>query len=285
MSTDMVGAVLSRKAANAFVVHVLLVAFVVIALIPLVWVAMTSIKPDPEVVAFPPRLLPQHPTVKPYIDLWQKAPFLTYTRNSTVVALGSAFLALLVSTLAAYGMARFRFKGVRILLSVFLLSQMFPGASILIPVTQTVVKLHIYNTLQGLIFVYTAFFIPFACWMLYGYFRMIPKEIDEAAYIDGCSKMGILFRMTIPLTVPGLAATFVFAFLGGWNEFLFALVMTNSERVRTLPVGMWLLVGQYVTYWNMLSSSAILFALPPLVFFFLLEKALVSGLTAGAVKG
>ncbi|MGA2973719.1 MAG: carbohydrate ABC transporter permease [Spirochaetia bacterium] len=281
----MVGVMLSRKAANAVVVHVLLVAFVVIALIPLVWVALTSIKPDPEVVAFPPRLLPLHPTVKPYIDLWQKAPFLTYTRNSTVVALGSAFLALLVSSLAAYGMARFRFKGVKVLLSVFLLSQMFPGASILIPVTQTVVRLHIYNTLQGLIFVYTAFFIPFACWMLYGYFRMIPKEIDEAAYIDGCSKMGILFRMIIPLTIPGLAATFVFAFLGGWNEFLFALVMTNSERVRTLPVGMWLLVGQYITYWNMLSSSAILFALPPLVFFFLLEKALVTGLTAGAVKG
>lgn len=281
----MVGVVLSRRVANAVVVHVLLVVFVVIALIPLVWVATTSFKLDTEVVTFPPRLFPQHPTVKPYIDLWQKAPFLIYTRNSTIVSMGAAVLALLVSSLAAYGMARFRFKGVKVLLSVFLLSQMFPGASILIPVTQTVIKLHLYNTLHGLTFVYTAFFIPFACWMLYGYFRMIPKEIDEAAYIDGCSKMGILFRMTIPLTIPGLAATFVFSFLGGWNEFLFALVMTNSEKVRTLPVGMSLLIGQYFTWWNMLSSSAILFALPPLVFFFLLEKALVTGLTAGAVKG
>jgi multiple sugar transport system permease protein len=280
----MVGRALSQRVAKAMAVHVLLVAFVVIALIPLVWVAVTSIKLDTEVVTYPPRLFPQHPTLKPYIDLWKKAPFLVYTRNSTIVAMGAALLALLMSSLAAYGMARFRFHGVKVLLSVFLLSQMFPGASILIPVTQTILRLHLYNTLPGLTFIYTAFFIPFSCWMLYGYFRMIPKEIDEAAHIDGCSRMGILFRMTIPLTVPGLAATFVFAFLGGWNEFLFALVTTNSENVRTLPVGMSLLIGQYFTWWNMLSSSAILFALPPLVFFFLLEKALVSGLTAGAVK-
>jgi ABC-type glycerol-3-phosphate transport system permease component len=281
----MVGRSLSRRAANSAVVHLLLVAFVIIALIPLVWVAMTSIKVDTEVVTYPPRLFPQHPTLSPYIDLWQKAPFIVYTRNSTIVALGAALLALLISSLAAYGMARFRFKGVKVLLSVFLLSQMFPGASILIPVTQTILKLHLYNTLPGLTFIYTAFFIPFSCWMLYGYFRMIPREIDEAAYIDGCSKMGILVRMTIPLTVPGLAATFVFAFLGGWNEFLFAMVTTNSEATRTIPVGMSLLIGQYFTWWNMLSSSAILFALPPLVFFFLLEKALIGGLTAGAVKG
>ncbi len=281
----MIGKTLGRRAVNAVVVHVLLWIFVVVALIPLVWVAMTSIKLDTEVVTYPPKLFPAHPTLKPYVQLWQKAPFLTYTRNSTIASVGAAALALLISSFAAYGMARFRFRGVRIFLAVFLLSQMFPGASILIPIDQTIIKLGLYNTLEGLGLIYTAFFIPFSCWMLYGYFRMIPKEIDEAAFMDGCSRMGILFRMTIPLTIPGIAATFVFAFLGGWNEFLFALVITNSESSRTLPVGMSLLIGQYFTWWNMLSSSAVIFALPPLVFFFLLEKALVKGLTAGAVKG
>jgi ABC-type glycerol-3-phosphate transport system permease component len=197
----------------------------------------------------------------------------------------SAGLALFISCLAAYGMARYRFRGVRIVISIFLLSQMFPGASILIPVTQTMLKVGLYNTLPGLSLVYTAFFIPFSSWMLYGYFRAIPRELDEAAHIDGCSRMGILTRIIIPLTVPGLAATFVFSFLGAWNEFLFALVLTNNDSVRTLPVGVQALIGQYMTDWNLLAASAIIFAIPPLVLFFLFEKALLKGLTAGAVKG
>jgi ABC-type glycerol-3-phosphate transport system permease component len=152
-------------------------------------------------------------------------------------------------------------------------------------VTQTVLKLGLYNTLPGLGLTYTAFFIPFSSWMLYGYFRAIPRELDEAAYIDGCSRMGILARIIIPLTVPGLAATTVFSFLGAWNEFLFALVLTNNNAVRTLPVGVQALIGQYMTDWNLLASSAIIFAIPPLVLFFIFEKALLKGLTAGAVKG
>lgn len=124
----MIGKTLGRRAVNAVVVHVLLWIFVVVALIPLVWVAMTSIKLDTEVVTYPPKLFPAHPTLKPYVQLWQKAPFLTYTRNSTIASVGAAALALLISSFAAYGMARFRFRGVRIFLAVFLLSQMFPGS-------------------------------------------------------------------------------------------------------------------------------------------------------------
>ena len=266
-------------------IHILLIVITILTITPLLWIASTSIKFDHEVVSSPPTFLPKTPTIKPYFDLWGRAPFLTYTRNSLVVSICSAFLALFVSCLAVYGMARFRFRGVKVLISIFLLSQMFPGASILIPITKLMIQMRLFNTLPGLIILYTAFFVPFASWMLYGYFRSIPRELDEAAYIDGCSRMGILFRIIIPVTVPGLAATFVFSFLGSWNEFLFALVLTQSEKVRTLPIGMSLLIGQYHTAWNMLSASAILFAIPPLVLFFMFERALVGGLTAGAVKG
>jgi multiple sugar transport system permease protein len=271
-----------RQRFTQMIVHIVLIAIAVIAVAPLLWVVSTSFKPITEVATNPPTFVSTHPTISPYIDLWLKAPYLLYTRNSFMVAISSGGLALFISCLAAYGMARYRFKGVKVILSIFLLSQMFPGASILIPVTQTVLKLGLYNTLPGLSLVYTAFFIPFSSWMLYGYFRAIPKE---AAHIDGCSRLGILTRIIIPLTVPGLAATFVFSFLGAWNEFLFALVLTNNNSVRTLPVGVQALIGQYMTDWNLLAASAIIFAIPPLVLFFLFEKALLKGLTAGAVKG
>jgi multiple sugar transport system permease protein len=270
---------------SQYIVHVLLIAIAVIAVAPLLWVVSTSFKPISEVATTPPTIFPAHPTIGPYVNLWVKEPYLLYTRNSFLVSVASAGLALFISCLAAYGMARYRFKGVRIVISIFLLSQMFPGAAILIPVTQTMLKIGLYNTLPGLSLVYTAFFIPFSSWMLYGYFRAIPRELDEAAHIDGCSRMGILTRIIIPLTVPGLAATFVFSFLGAWNEFLFALVLTNNDSVRTLPVGVQALIGQYMTDWNLLAASAIIFAIPPLVLFFLFEKALLKGLTAGAVKG
>lgn len=267
------------------IVHAVLIVIAIIAVAPLVWVVSTSFKVISEVATNPPTFFPNHPTIRPYLDLWIKAPYLLYTRNSFLVAICSAGLALSISCLAAYGMARYRFKGVKVVLSIFLLSQMFPGASILIPVAQTMMKLGLYNTLPGLGLVYSAFNIPFSSWMLYGYFRAIPRELDEAAHIDGCSRMGILGRIIIPLTVPGLAATFVFSFLGAWNEFLFALVLTNNNAVRTLPVGVQALIGQYMTDWNLLAASAIIFAIPPLVLFFLFEKALLRGLTAGAVKG
>jgi multiple sugar transport system permease protein len=273
------------KPFSRLLIHVVLAVFALVTVVPLFWVASTSFKLPHEVAVNPPTILPHQPTLSAYMDLWEKEPFLLYTRNSLLVAVGSAVLALFISCLAAYGMARYRFKGVRVLLSIFLLSQMFPGASIIIPVTQTILSMRLYNTLPGLGLVYTAFFIPFSSWMLYGYFRAIPRELDEAAFIDGCPRMRILTRIIIPLTVPGLAATFVFSFLGSWNEFLFALVLTNNNSVRTLPVGMAALIGQYMTNWNMLCSSAIIFAIPPTVLFFLFEKALLRGLTAGAVKG
>jgi ABC-type sugar transport system, permease component len=265
-------------------VNIMLIIICVISISPLVWVVSTSFKTNSEVTSLPPTFFPKNPTVAPYIDLWKVEPFLKFSRNSIIVSISTAILVLIISSLAAYGLSRFYFPKAKIILTLFLISQMFPGASIMIPISRLVLKMGLYNTLPGLIFVNTAFLIPFSTWMLYGFFKSIPKEIEEAASIDGCSRFTSLIKIILPLSLPGIGATFIFTFLGAWNEYLFALVLTNTYNVRTLTVGLAGLVGQYITQWNVLCAGAIIFSIPPLILFFLLEKSLVSGLTAGAVK-
>ncbi len=275
----------ARQRAYGIVANLLLAVVSLVTISPLLWVISTSFKTAPAVATIPPTLIPRPFSLSGYTDLWTVAPYLRFTFNSIVVAIFTAAATVLISSLAAYGMSRFRMKGVRVLLAGFLLSQMFPGASIIIPLSQTMLRLGIYNTRFALVLTYTGFLIPFSTWLLYGYFRTIPKELDEAALMDGARRSTILYRIILPVTLPGLGATFVFSILGSWNEFLFALVLTDSVEVRTLPLGIANLIGQWITSWNVLTAAGVIFSIPPLILFLFLEKALVSGLTAGAVKG
>lgn len=271
-------------------VHLLLIIICAVTISPLIWVASSSFKTLEELSTSPPTFFPKDLTFEPYLNIWKGtegstfAPFYMYTVNSITISLTAAFFVLIISSLAAYGMSRFRFKGTQIVLTIFLLSQMFPGASILIPIVQLIVKLGLYQTRFSLILVYTAFLIPFSTWMLYGYFRTIPRELEEAAFIDGASRFTSLIKIIIPLSIPGIGATFIFSFLGCWNEFLFAMVLGVTDNMRTIPVGINMFIGQFLVYWNDISAAAIIFAIPPLILFILLEKALISGLSAGAMK-
>jgi multiple sugar transport system permease protein len=265
--------------------HILLIGFGVVAIFPLWWIVSTSFKGVSEVAVWPPLLFSRNPSLIAFTSLWKFAPFGTFLMNSVYVSLVAAAFTMLFSSLAAYGLARLNLRGTQFILSAFLISQMFPGASIIVPITQIVVKLGLFNTRTGLILIYTGFLIPFSTWMLYGYFETIPKELEEAGFIDGCSRVQTLTKILLPLSLPGLGATFIFCFLGAWNEYLFALVFANDYSVRTLPVGLGTLIGQFNTSWNILSAAAIIFSIPPLVLFILLERSLISGLTAGAVKG
>lgn len=269
----------------ATIANLCLAVVSLVTISPLLVVISTSFKTAPSVASIPPTLIPNPFSISGYIDLWGVAPYLRFTYNSIIVAVFTATATVLISSLAAYGMSRFRMKGVRVLLAGFLLSQMFPGASIIIPLSQTMLRLGVYNTRFALILTYTGFLIPFSTWLLYGYFRTIPKELDEAALMDGARRSTILYRIILPVTLPGLGATFVFSVLGSWNEFLFALVLTDTVDVRTLPLGIANLIGQWITSWNVLTAAGVIFSIPPLILFLFLEKALVSGLTAGAVKG
>ena len=262
----------------------LMIMLAFLVLIPFLWMFSTSLKPLPEVNKYPPQWISGGMSLKPYGQMFSFLPFSTYTLNSLIVALSATFLTLILGSLAGFAFSRFQFAGKKMILLVFLLSQMLPGASVIIPLFQLLRTLGLYDTLIGLIFVHTAILLPFVIWLLYGFFLAIPVEVEDAALIDGCSRLNVLWKVILPLALPGIGATGLFAFLGSWNEFFFALLLTSSDSTRTIPVGIGLFVGEYRDVWNQMSAAAVLFSFPPLILYLMMRKTFVKGLTAGALK-
>lgn len=253
-------------------------------ILPLLWVVTTSVRPISEVTSSPPVVWPQELTFAAYTEFWDAAPFLRYTFNSVIISLSTALISLAFSVCAAYAFARFRFRGATVILMLVVMSQMLPGSSILIPLFQVIRSLGLLDTHAGMVLIYTGFAIPFCTWLLHGYFRAIPTELEQAAMIDGCSRLQLLVRIVLPLAAPAVVAVGTFAFLLSWNEFLFAFVFTKSTAL-TIPVGLRAaFLGQYVTKYDQLFAASLVFSLPPIVLFVSLQKYFVAGLTAGAVK-
>jgi ABC-type glycerol-3-phosphate transport system permease component len=259
-----------------------LIAFFI--LIPFLWTFSTSFKPLPEVNNYPPRWISPQMSLQPYRDMFNFLPFSQYTLNSIIIAVSATLLTLIIGSLAAFAFSRFQFKGKDFFLLMFLLSQMLPGASVIIPLFQLVRKVGLYDTYLGLILTHTAVLLPFVIWLLYGFFKTIPQEVEDAALIDGCSRLAMFWKVLIPLALPGLGATAIFAFLGSWNEFFFALLLAESDTARTIPVGIGLFVGEYGEVWNQMAAAAVFFSIPPLILFSLLQRTFVKGLSAGALK-
>jgi multiple sugar transport system permease protein len=266
------------------VLRSLLVILALLVLVPFFWMISTSLKPLNEVNKYPPEWLSVNMSLKPYSDMFFYLPFSTYTLNSLIVAFSSMVLTLMVGSLAAFAFSRFQFAGKSVFLLIFLLSQMLPGSSVIIPLFQLLQKIGLYDTHLGLILVHTALLLPFVIWLLYGFFLGIPREVEDAALIDGCSRMQALWKVILPLALPGLGATALFAFLGSWNEFFFALLLTSSDSTKTIPVGIGLFVGEYLDVWNQMAAAAVLFSLPPLLLFMLTRKTFIKGLVAGAYR-
>jgi multiple sugar transport system permease protein len=262
----------------------LLFILAALVLLPILWTLATSVKPLPEVNSYPPRWTSPNMSLQPYADMFFYLPFATYTVNSLVVAISATALTLIFGSLAAFSFARFDFPGKHLFLLVFLLSQMLPGASVIVPLFQLLQDVGLYDTLLGLTLTHTAVLLPFVIWLLYGFFSGIPREVEDAALIDGCSRVVALRRVLLPLALPGLGGTALFAFLGSWNEFFFALILTSSDSTRTIPVGIGLFVGEFTDVWNQMSAAAILFSIPPLVLFLLMRRTFIKGLVAGAIK-
>jgi multiple sugar transport system permease protein len=261
-----------------------MIVLAMLVLLPVLWTLSTSMKPLSDVNKYPPEWTSSAMSLQPYGDMFFYLPFLTYTLNSLVVACSSTVLTLLFGSLAAFAFSRFAFAGKQAFLLIFLLSQMLPGASVIIPLFQLLQEIGLYDTYLGLILVHTAVLLPFVIWLLYGFFQTIPREIEDAALIDGCSRMTALRRIILPLALPGIGATALFSFLGSWNEFFFALILTSSDSTRTIPVGIGLFVGEYLDVWNQMAAAAILFSIPPLILFTLTRRTFIKGLVAGASK-
>ena len=262
-----------------------LAALAVFCLFPVAWVGVSSLKDLSETFRIPPVWLPRHPTLQNFVAVLTLRSFGRYFLNSFIVSGATTFLSIVLASLAGYGFSRFRFRGARVLMVAVLAAQMFPGLVLIIPVFTLASRVHLLNTYVVLILAYTSFSLPFCVWMMKGFFDGIPQELDEAAVIDGCTRMGVFARVVLPLSLPGLVATAIFSFLVAWNEFLFGVVLATRENMYVVTVGIASTIGEFQVRWNELMASAVLATVPTLVLYSLLERHLVRGLSAGAVKG
>jgi ABC-type glycerol-3-phosphate transport system permease component len=253
---------------------------------PLFWMVISSLKSTGEFYASPPTFLPVHWTLDNYRMLFAQTSFGTYFTNSLIVALGATFMSLLVGGLGAYSLSRFRFRSITVFAQMTLLAYMLPEVLVVIPLYVYVVKLGMADTLLALVVSNMAFTLPLTLWYMRAYFNAIPVTLEESAMVDGCTRLQALRRVVLPLALPGLISTGVFAFNHAWNEFLFALVFTSSERNKVLTLGLATWIGQDSIYsWGMLLAAAVLVTVPVLIFYLLVQRKLVVGLAGGATKG
>ena len=267
--------------------YAFVLAAVVAAVAPVYWMLTISLKNDVDQFAVPPRWFNFTPTLVHYKDAFLTRSFGQYLATSAVVAITSTVCALLLGTLAAYALARFRLPHkLDTRLALWILStRMFPPIVTAIPLFLVMRDVRLLNTKASLIIVYTAFNLPFVVWMMRGFFIEVPREMEEAARVDGDSRLGALWRVVLPLVVPGLAATAVFCLIISWNEFLFALVLTQTDDAMTLPVGIAGRVTQYEIKWGVMSAAGVVAMIPILAFAMAVQRYLVRGLSLGAVKG
>lgn len=258
---------------------------VLISLFPFAWMGLSSIKFLNELYTVPPHWWPNAPTLQNYWTVIFDSNIPRYFVNSIVISFGSTGLALMLAIFASYGFARFDFRGKAFWQAFVLIGQLLPTAAIIVPLFITLRVLGLVNTYWGLILVYMIITLPLSVWMLTSYFRAIPVELEEAAIIDGASRLGVLFRVTLPLSVPGIVAVVVYAFVTTWNEFIFALTFATDSSVKTLPIGIAEFSTEFNTDWGAVMAASVVMTVPIALLFFTMQRLFVSGLTAGATKG
>jgi multiple sugar transport system permease protein len=261
------------------------VVVVLVCLFPFAWMALSSIKVLSELYTIPPHWWPEQPTLINYWKVLFESNIPRYFLNSVVISVGSTGLALLLAIFASYGFARFDFKGKPFFQAFVLIGQLLPTAAIIVPLFITLRVLGLVNTYWGLILVYMIVTLPLSVWMLTSYFRAIPVELEEAAIIDGCSRIGVLFRITLPLSLPGLVAVIVYAFVTTWNEFIFALCFATDSSVKTLPIGIAEFSTEFNTDWGAVMAASLVMTVPIALLFLVFQRLFIGGLTAGATKG
>jgi multiple sugar transport system permease protein len=263
----------------------LLLPFLVFVLFPFYWMISTSFKTDLQIQRYTSIYWPNPWTTEQYRSLIQDTPFLLWFKNTVIVAFFSTAISVFVAALAAYALARLRFTGGRMLTTLLLITYLLPGSLLFIPLYSILTQLGIINTHAALILTYPTFLMPFATWVMLGYFRSIPVELEEAALIDGANRFTAFWRITLPLAAPALLSVTLFAFTNAWNEFLFAFVFITSESLKTLPIGLQLLVFGDIYPWGQLMAASLMMAVPVVFVYIFAQRFLVEGLTAGSVKG
>jgi ABC-type glycerol-3-phosphate transport system permease component len=253
--------------------------------IPFYWMVATSLKHDKEIYGYEATLIPNQPTLASYRTIFQDTPYLLFLRNSTIVAVGSTLLSMVIACLGAYAIARLNFPGRALLARGLVLTYLVPTSLLFIPLFAIMSALRLTDTLHGLTIAYLGFDVPFCTWLLMGYFKSVPVELEEAALVDGCNRITALLRVVLPLALPALVVVTFFSFTHAWNEFLYAHVFTSTNSARTITTGLAIFMNEDVFFWGPLMASTIISALPPVLMFLVLQRWVVQGLTLGGVKG
>ncbi|WP_420415549.1 carbohydrate ABC transporter permease [Roseibium sp.] len=259
--------------------------YVAFALFPLYWLLKIAITEEKLIYSEGTALWPSATTLENFRAVIFYSDFMAYFQNSVIVSLGTAALTTVIASAAGYAFSRFDFRGKRLIIVVMLITQMFPLLMIIAPIYKIIAALGLLNTLTSLIVVYTAFNVPFATFLMQSFFDGIPKDLEEAAMIDGCTRFQALRKVIFPLTLPGLAATLGFIFTAAWSELLFALMLINSNDTMTFPVGLLTFVSKFSVDWGQMMAAGVLALIPSSLFFIFIQRYLVQGLTSGAVKG
>jgi multiple sugar transport system permease protein len=263
----------------------LLLPFMIFVVFPFYWVLITSFKTTLQISERRSIFWPSPATFEQYRSLLFESPFLIWLKNSVLVAAGSTVISVAFAALAAYALTRLKFLGAGLLTTLILITYLLPGTLLFIPLYETLATLGLINSYGALLTTYPTFLMPFATWVLIGYFRSIPVELEEAAMIDGASRFYAFWRITLPLAAPALLSVALFAFTNAWNEFLFAFVFITSESMRTLPIGLQSMVVGDILPWGELMAASLLTAVPVALLYMYAQRFLVGGLTVGAVKG
>jgi len=268
----------------ALLSYLFLLAASIFVLLPFIWTFLTSIKTDIQVFVIPPAWIPNPATIKNYLEVLREGNFQHYMKNSLIISIGSTLLAIAIGAPAAYGFAKYKYKFSGFLFAAIVIVRMLPPIVLNIPFFLMMRNLGLINTVWALIIVYVPLELTLIIWILEGFFRQIPHEIEEAAEIDGLGVIGKFFKIVVPLSVSALGVTFIFSFLLAWNEFMFALTLTYSVAAQTMPVGIAGYVTSFQIFWGKMSAMGILYILPVVIFTLIAQRGLIKGLTAGAIK-
>ncbi len=274
----------ARKKFSYYMANVGITGLVLFAILPLFWTFYVSLREEVSITRYPTMLTTKNLSFLAYTHIWRDTNFPILIRNSLIVSSMTVLLSLVLGTAAGYALSRAKFKGRQGVLLSYLVIRLIPGVLLLVPIYIMMYKFHLLDTYFGLTFAYTTFTLPATIWLMKGFFDSLPPDLENAARVDGCSRLGAMWRISLPLVLPGLAATGTLTAITAWNDVLFAIMLTSSNKSRTWPVGLREMIGEFQLPWELLTATAIMSLLPVVIGFALVGRKMVAGITAGSLK-